>query len=153
MALSGSLHLFLGDELETVRDIKTISLGTDLSKEEITSLFESELKSINTRFDYIKGSSTSLVTRPTSRTYHSIKVSGNEAKIQEHNPSIRKSLMELHMGHGARATRNILGLLGILAIFSVLSGLWLGLSSKAYRKITMATISCGAIVYFLLFFL
>lgn len=155
MALSGSLHLFTGDESEEVSLLKEIEISTELNKEELEGIFENELKTLkpNYSFDYIKGSNSSLTTRPTTRTYFTIKVDNGIAKIEVHNPSLNKSLMELHKGHGPKASRNILGILGVFAIFAVLSGLWLGMSSKAYRKITVTTLISGAIVYLLLFLL
>jgi hypothetical protein len=154
-ALSGSLHLLTGDETEVVKEIKSISVSTSIQKDELTTLFEKELKSIDAdyRFDYIKGSSTSQMSRPTTRTYYTISLVSGIATIKKHEPSLNKRLMELHKGHGPRSSRNILGVLGLFVIAAVLSGLWLGLSSKAFRTVTIATVSSGALIYLLLFFL
>ncbi len=155
MATSGALHLLAGDEDVETQSMKTITLDSELDKEQLTSLFEKELKGIdeNYSFDYIKGSHKSLTARPTSRTYYTIKVQENQALIEKHIPSIRLSLMELHKGHGPRTSRPILGILGLIVIGAVLSGLWLGWSSPQFRKITIATGVSGALIYFGLFLL
>jgi hypothetical protein len=154
-ALSGSLHLFLGDETEQVKEVKTFNVSSSIQKEELTNIFEKELNSINSnyRFDYIKGSSSSQTSRPTSRTYYTINLKDGVASIKEHQPSILMSLMELHKGHGPLASRNVLGILGVIAILTVLTGFGLGISSRAFRKVTIATVFSGAFVYLLLFFL
>ncbi len=155
MALSGSLHLLTGDESEAVKWIKTTKVSSPFDKEALTKLFESELKNIDSeyRYDYIKGSSSSQTSRPTTRKYYTIDLKDSTAIIKEHSPSLNKRLMELHKGHGPRSSRNVLGVLGIFVIGAVLSGLWLGLSSKAFRKVTLATMLSGAFVYLLLFYL
>lgn len=152
-ALSGALHLLVGDEAEVVRVAKQVEATGVNSKEELTSLFEKELAVIDSKyqFDYIKGSSSSQTSRPTTRKFYTIKLDKGFAKIEEHNPSLIMSLMELHKGHGPRSSRNILGILGILVLGAIFSGLWLGISSKTYRKVTLATIFSGAFIYLLMF--
>lgn len=155
MALSGSLHLLAGGEAEEVSLVKNISITNPLNKDQLAELFKSELKSIdsNYKYDYVKGSSSSHMSRPTTRTYYTIKVNSDSAKIEKHIPSVRKSLMELHKGHGPKASRNLLGLLGIFVIGSVISGIWLGWTSKALRKVTVLTGLSGLAFFLVLFIL
>lgn len=153
MALSGSLHLLKGGEKEEVIKVQTFPLDNLMNKDQLTQFFSEKLKEIDANYSYelIKGSESSQMTRPTTRTYYTIKVDANQALIQKHIPTIRKKLMELHQGHGPRISRNILGALGLLVIGSVLSGLWLGWSSPALRKVTIATVLSGALLYFSFF--
>ncbi len=155
MAFSGSLHLLMGDEAEKVYEAKSVPVSEGMSKDDLTELFKSELNKLDSdyKFDYIKGSSTSLVSRPTTRTYYTIKVLEGSGKIEKHVPSIRKSLMEFHMGHGARSSRGALGVLGIIVIGAALTGLWLGWSSKPLRLMTIATVGSGTLLYFILMML
>lgn len=155
MSMSGANHLLLDNESETTKTIKTIALQTETTKSQLESIFKKELTELSPdyNYDYIKGSDKSLMTRPTTRSYYTIKVKGNEANIQMHEPSLIKSLMELHKGHGPRSSRAVLGVLGIIVIGSILSGLWLGLSSPAFRKTTILTVVSGLSIYMLLFFL
>lgn len=155
MALSGSLHLLADNETEEVSLVKSLEVATEISQEDLTAIFEKEIKDVNSdyTYDYIKGSSTSLISRPTTRTYYSIKLTNGVAKIEKHNPSLRKSLMELHKGHGPRSSRLFIGIFGLTVLCAVLSGLWLGLSSPAFRKITVFALGSGAGVYLLLYFL
>ncbi len=153
MSFSGAGHLLFGDEPETVTEVKSFVLSANLSKERLSQLFENELKSIDPDFsyEYLKGDARSLVTRPTSRTYFKLNVDGETVKIFKYEPSLRKRLMEFHMGHGIRAVKPIMGALGIIVFFAALSGLWLGLSSPALRKTTLVTILSGAALYIALF--
>ncbi len=155
MALSGSLHLFLGDETEKVEEVAKIVVTEKLSKTELTSFFAKQLEALDSSYtyDYIKGSAQSQMSRPTTRSFYTIKTDSNFYTIERHDPSVLKSLMELHKGHGPKASRLILGILGLIVIGSLLSGLWLGISSKPYRKITIVTAATGIILYLLLFFL
>lgn len=155
MALSGSLHLFLGNESEKVEEVAKIVVTDKLSKDELTSFFSKQLNSLdpNYKFDYIKGSAQSQMSRPTTRVFYTIKSDSNFYTIEKHDPSVLKSLMELHKGHGPRASRLVLGILGLVVIGSLLTGLWLGISSKPYRKITILTAVSGITLYLLLFFL
>lgn len=155
MSISGSLHLFLGNESDSVEVVKSFASKKDYTKQELSTLFTSQIAQIDPafRYDYIKGSESSLTTRPTSRKFYTIKLKDGLVELQRHSPGLRKSLMELHKGHAAKASRPVLGVLGFLCLGAVLSGLWLGLSSKAFQKTTIITMFSGAIVYFLLFFL
>lgn len=155
MALTGALHLLTGDESEVVERGESFIVEKDMSKDELMALFTEKLKEIDAgyRFDYIKGSNTSLVSRPTTRIYYTIKTSGGQATIAKHIPSWNKRFMEFHKGHGARSSRNFLGIFGLIVIGAVLSGIWLGLSSRALRRSTVFTVLSGAGFYFFLFYL
>ena len=155
MAISGSLHLFVGDEGESVEEIKSLSVTTPVTKNALVDTFKDELKKIapNYTYDYIKGSKSFQMSRPTTRTYYTIKLAGESLKIEKHVPAFRKSLMELHKGHGPKSSRPILGLLGVIVFGAVLSGLWLGWSAKAFRKTTLLTVVSGFIIYFGLYLL
>ncbi|MCB0421306.1 MAG: PepSY domain-containing protein [Bdellovibrionales bacterium] len=155
MSLTGSLHLFLGDEAESVVEVKSLNLTERLDKDQLTQLFSDELKRIDPEYSYgyIKGSANSLTSRPTNRTYYTIKATSDTAIISKHEPSLRKMFMEFHMGHGPRVSRNIMGVLGLIVIGAVLSGFWLGFSSRPLRKTTFFTLGSGALIYFLFFFL
>ncbi|TNF30078.1 MAG: hypothetical protein EP319_06145 [Deltaproteobacteria bacterium] len=155
MTFSGSMHLLLGDETEVVNEVKTIAVEEGIDKEALSKLFEAELARIDSdyKFGYLKGSATSLVSRPTNRAYYTIKVSNGSAKIEKHEPSLRKRLMEFHMGHGARASRGAMGVLGLVVLAATLTGLWLGWSSKQLRMMTIATLTSGTVLFVILFML
>jgi len=156
MALSGSMHLLLGDETERVEKIKSLTLETPLNKDELTTLFASELKKVNPsyQYDYIKGSDLTQTSRPTSRTYYSIKLEQGLLIIRKHTPSLLKRLMEFHKGHGPRISRPILGTLGLIVVLALMSGFWLGWTAPNLRKITLITMLSGGTIYFgLLLFL
>ena len=54
-------------------------------------------------FDYVKQKGSQLITRPTTRPFYTLDVSGNEVEVQYNEPYLQKKMIELHMGHGAVA--------------------------------------------------
>jgi len=149
MSLSGSLHLFLGDEAKESFNIKSINTEMINDKDSLENVFKEQLAKIDPdyNYSYIKGSASSLMTRPTTRDYYTIKLIDDSVSIQKHSPSLRMKVMELHKGHGVRFTRTILGIFGLFLIGAVLSGLYLGLSSKPFRKITILASLSGTVIY------
>ena len=123
---------------------------------DLQNFFTANLKQIvpDYKFDYIKGSPDRLMTRPTSRTFYTIKYNKGEGSvsISEVSPNLIKSLMEFHKGHGPKVSRTFLGISGFIIFLSALSGLWLGISIKVYRNITLATLATGLMIFVILFF-
>ena len=152
---SGSLHLFGFKEEDKKTIVASIEIEEKLSKKDLENLLARELKNRwpGYRFDYIKGGDTSLTTRPTTRTFYTVQYSPDlgVAQISEHVPNINKRFMELHKGHGPKATRKILASIGVIFALAILSGLWLGLSVPRYRKITLITALSSLAIVFVLF--
>lgn len=153
-ASTGALYLlgFKGAEQSSL--VKVVEAEVS-SKEELEESFVSLLKEEvpNYKYEYIKGSDTSLISRPANRLYYSVKYLESESKIELHKrePNLHKALMELHKGHGARMSKNLLAFMGLLYVFTLLSGLYLGLTVKAYRKTTLVTLGSGFLIFLIAF--
>ena len=155
--LTGSLHL-LGDfESETSKIVYEQTGIHKNSKSELESYFRTKLNELSPgyRFDYMKGSNERMMTRPTSRDYYTLSYNkqNEDIVIELKSPNLVKKLMEFHKGHGPKLSRSVLGVMGFFIFFSVISGLWLGLSLKAYRKTTVLTTLSGLILFAILFLL
>ena len=150
---SGSLHLLGFSETETKSLVKTYDPSTIESFESPEVFLEQSLQAIKPsyRFDYIKGRGDSFTTRPTTRTFYTLSINKNEIEINKHVPSLRKRFMELHKGHGPKATRKILGGIAFIFALAIFTGAWLGLTTKAYRKTTVITGLTSALIVLLLF--
>ena len=155
MAFSGSYHLFIGNEGESVSIVKEMEMLERMNKESLMKFFEKEISEIDKdySFDYIKGSQASLVTRPQTRTYFTLKQHNGTISIKKHVPSFLKSLFEFHKGHGAKISRFVLGSLGIVVILAAISGLWLGLTSAPLLFPTLITLGVGGVLFLVFFFL
>lgn len=155
MSFSGAFHLLIGDESETLTELKTITSEQHLNKEQLSALFAAELKALapQYRYDQIKGSDLALLTRPTTRLYYSLEKKENKLVFSKHQPSILKRLIEFHQGHGPKSARPVQGLLGVIVFSALASGFWLGISSPALRKTTLISAASGASLIALLFFL
>ena len=51
-------------------------------------------------FEYVKQKGSQLITRPTTRAFYTLDISGDEAVVHYNEPSLQKRMIELHMGHG-----------------------------------------------------
>lgn len=152
---SGSLHLVGGLEQESSEVVSHGIYQGNLDKKDIESFFKRQLESIEPsyHFDYIKGGGASYFTRPTTRTSYTLNFeNGAESyTIQKNTPNFFKRVMEFHKGHGPVITRTLIPWISILFILTLITGLWLGLSVRQYRKVTLFTFVTGLGVVFLLF--
>ena len=86
-----------------------------------------------------------LYTRPTSREHYEIVVSGEGLNINKNSPSLQKSLVELHKGHGPRLFKTAQKFMAGGLLLVLLTGAWLGLSSRILRTRTSIMIGIGTI--------
>ncbi len=152
-AVSGALHLLKGSEAEEVIEVKSIGLDRKLDKKELENLFSEQLKVINPnyKYEYMKGSESSQVSRPQTRTYYSISANESSAIVKKHVPSLLKSLMEMHQGHGPRISKTILGILGFFVVGALITGIWLALTSPPLKKFALLALVSGGVIYSALF--
>ena len=103
-------------------------------------------------FEYVKVKGSTLLTRPTSKTHYVIELSDG-VQVTRATPSLQKSMMELHMGHGPLAFKTFQKFFAAGLIFIILSGFWLGLSSDRLRPRTLAAAAGGAAAFVLVLFI
>ncbi len=104
-------------------------------------------------FEYLKGNSSTLVTRPTSKTHLSFEVKNNQLTVTKRSPNLIASIIELHKGHGPRLFKTFQKLMAIALFLILVSGLYLGLSSKAYVRRTLLISGAGVVSLLLLVWL
>lgn len=150
---SGSLHLLEVPETETKSLVKSYDPSTMKAFNDPKEFLKESLSVLDPtyRFDYIKGGNGNFTTRPTTRTFYTLATNKNSIEIYKHVPGLTKRFMELHKGHGPKATRKILGVIASIFALAIFTGAWLGLSSRAYRKTTLITGFSSALIVLLLF--
>lgn len=97
-------------------------------------------------FEYVKVSGNTLFTRPTSEPHYEIRLTAAGAEVTHNRPSLQKSLIELHKGHGPLMFKDFQKALAMMLLFILLSGTWLGLSSAGLRLTTVAAVGSGLAV-------
>jgi hypothetical protein len=156
IAVSGGLYLF--GEKGTTNKTKigipnnvTIDLNHPLLETSVRSLFQEV--GIEHNFEYIKRSGAVLVTRPTSRTYYEIQLGTDALSVTRHDPDWIKVIVELHKGHGPQMYKRFQQFTAAGLVFVLLSGLWLGVTSKGLRVQTLGAVGLGLLIFAVLAFL
>lgn len=103
-------------------------------------------------FEYIKNRGTLIQTRPTSRTHYEFAMKDGILSASHVKPNFQAVMMELHKGHGPNLFKIYQKFVALGLLLIVLSGLWVGLVSKVYRKKTFATAAGGLLVFLMLGF-
>ena len=98
-------------------------------------------------FKYVKQKGSQLITRPTTRAFYTLDISGDEAVVHYNEPSLQKRMIELHMGRGPTAYKSYQKAFAAGMLFIILTGLWLGLSSIRLRFSTAVISGVGVLLF------
>jgi hypothetical protein len=153
VAISGGLYL-IGNkgsvdstELTLAKDAE-LDPGSASLEDDIRVLLEDA--GVEFSFEYVKVSGNSVTTRPTSRTHFVFSVSDGVVAAVRNEPNLQKSMIELHKGHGPTLFKEFQKVLAVGLLFVVLSGMWLGISSKGLRLPTLAVSGAGLVLFVIL---
>lgn len=155
VGLSGGLYL-TGIKGETAKQeialpiAITLDFSSDTLEQDVQSLFKT--LGIEHKYEYLKNRGKLIQTRPTSRTYFEFSRTKDALKLVKHTPSLQKSMIELHKGHGPKAFKVYQQLVAISLLIIVLSGVWVGISNASMRGKTLATSALGLLVFLVLAF-
>ena len=72
--------------------------------------------------------------------------------LTRHEPNLQKVLVELYKGHGPQLFKTFQKVMAVALMFVLLTGLWLGISSKGLRTQTAISAGAGVLVFVLLAF-
>lgn len=151
LSISGGLYL-IGQKGATSSSAVTLpsSASLDFKSETLDADLRALLKEagIDHDFDYIKNRGNLIQTRPTSRAYYQLTHKDGALTADYKEPNFQAAMMELHKGHGPSLFKTYQKLVALGLFFVVLSGFWLGITSKALRKST-ALLSVAGLVVFL----
>lgn len=150
VAVSGGLYLvgIKGSVEQTL--VGTVPSGQQLLENPSEVAVEAVLQSLGVgdfEFEYLKKKGSQLITRPTSRPFYTLDISGDEASVRYNEPSLQKRMIELHMGHGPTAYKTYQQVFAAGMLFIILTGLWLGLSSPRLRLSTAMMSGAGVLLF------
>lgn len=153
IAISGGLYLFglKGTSVSTQvyqGDASEFDFKSADSKAAVDDLFSHI--GIEHDFEYTKGSSTSLVTRPTSRDYYVIAARGDSLTVTLEQPDLIKRIVELHKGHGPGLFKTLQKITAFGLVFIFVSGLWIAWKTPPMRNTMATTAGAGFLVWLVL---
>lgn len=155
VATSGGLYL-IGEKGQNVTTEIKLPANTNLDFKSAT--LDSDIKSLITeleldyQYEYLKNRGSLVQTRPTSKTYFEFSQSNGKLKLVKQEPNLQSSMMELHKGHGPTAFKTYQKLVAICLILVLLSGIWMGLTSRNLRRKTLLSMGIGFVLFFWLVF-
>ena len=151
VAVSGGLYLIGIKGTIEQTPVGTLATGQQLSEDPSGANVQAALASLGVsdfEFEYVKQKGSQLITRPTTRPFYTLDISGDEVVVQLNEPSLQKRMIELHMGHGPTAYKTYQKVFAAGMLFIILTGLWLGLSSARLRVSTAMISGAGVILFF-----
>ncbi len=108
---------------------------------------------VEANFEYVKGKGSEFSTRPSSREHYRLSQRADGVAVSVVSPSLQGAVMELHKGHGPNWYKQFQTAFALGLIFIMISGLYLGLMSAAYRRQTLVLCSAGLFIFLALAFL
>ena len=106
VAVSGGLYLIGIKGTIEQTPVGTLATGQQLLLDPGEAKVQAVLASLGVsdfEFEYVKQKGSQLFTRPTTRPFYTLDISGEEAVAQYNEPLLQKRMIELHMGHGPTA--------------------------------------------------
>lgn len=150
MSITGTSYLlgYKGDVTKEV--IQTVVTEQSSLTEEYV---REELKKIdpNYSFEYLKGAGKSVFTRPTTRTYYELNIVETGVQITKVKPNFLRAIIEVHKGHGPGLLKTVEKVFGVALLLILISGMWLALTVKRDKSITLILTTIGGTVLFGLF--
>ena len=151
VAVSGGLYLIGIKGTIEQTPVGALTTGQQLSQDPSEANVQAALASLGVsdfEFEYVKQKGSQLITRPTTRPFYTLDISGDEAVVHYNEPSLQKRMIELHMGHGPTAYKSYQKVFAAGMLFIILTGLWLGLSSARLRFSTSVISGAGVLLFF-----
>ena len=149
-AVSGGLYLLgIKGSIEStpvpLSVIKVMSADSKTLESDVRELLNAN--GIDHNFEYVKVSGGTFITRPTSSDYYQIRTEDDALEVTFNQPDVIKTLIELHKGHGPLFFKDLQKLMAVGLLIVLLSGFWLGTSSRALRVPTLLTSIAGLLVF------
>lgn len=149
MPLTGFLYL-AGQKGEVKKEL-VYSINEKLPTENKEEWLNEQFKRFDSeyKYEYIKSNGTTHIMRPTSKNFYTILETETGIEVYKSEPTLLSKMIELHKGHGPNLFRAMEALFGLFLMLIVISGMWLALTVKAYRKKTFISLALGVLVFIL----
>ena len=105
---------------------------------------------IEQEFEYVKGGGRFMVTRPTSKTHVLFERENNQLVVTRVTPDFVAAIIEIHKGHGPTALKLFQKILAVGLLLTLLTGVYLGITSPLFRMKTLAISGAGLVTFLLL---
>jgi hypothetical protein len=96
----------------------------------------------------VKGSA--LITRPSSTEHFLVKITASGVEVVRAVPNLQSRMIELHKGHGPTAFKTFQKVFAVGLVFTMLSGVWLGVSAARLRRSMLLVTLAGTLIFALL---
>ena len=153
VAISGGLYLIgIKGSIEETPVFSSADYAFDRDADDLKGEVDALLAAAGVSdysYEYVKDKGSTLLTRPTTREHYIVKL-GDEIELVHAAPSLQKSMIELHMGHGPGVFKTFQQFFALGMLLIVASGLLLGLTSAKLMPRTLAASGVGAVIFFLL---
>lgn len=150
MALSGGLYL-LDYEGEVVRSEVGHVAGArlDADSQTLRSDVVAILTTLNidARVEEVRVRGTNFYTRPSSRQNYTLRQTESGVDVEVANPNLQAMMMELHKGHGPKIYVLLETVFAVGLMLIMLSGMYLGWMSPAYKQKTILLSAAGLLVF------
>ena len=122
-----------------------LDFGSDEIEQHVRDLLDAQ--DVDIDFEYIRGSNSWAMTRPTTRTFVRFE-RGHQGNIEAtiNRPNLQYALMELHKGHGPRIYRLYQVAVALALFLAVIGGVAVGLLARNYRKQTLIATVFGTLL-------
>ncbi|MEC9284056.1 MAG: PepSY domain-containing protein [Bdellovibrionota bacterium] len=152
VAISGTAYLsgFKGTFNETELQKFEMDLPEDQKQQE--TLLSQKIREFGYKlsYEYVKFAGTKKIFRPSSKQHFMVKSEGSTQTLYRVQPNFLRSMMELHFGHGPKVFKQISIFFGVCLLLILISGILLGLWSRAFRKTSIIGVGIGVISIVLL---
>jgi hypothetical protein len=152
---SGFMHLAAGGESVTSEKVFDLTAPVPEDASERDAFLEKAFadKGLDAGFERVVKKGERLVFFPLSRTHYEVQLTETGGEVFKVIPSLRRSMMELHKGHGPKLFRFFEMFFGIGLILMALSGVWMAILVPMYRGKLFWSFGIGALLFFAAAFL
>lgn len=156
MGISGGLYLIgekgkIDNERIYQGELSGFNFRSKNREEQVRQFIQAH--NIKVEFEYLRGGSNFAITRPTSKQHLLFELKNRQLIVTKKSPNFIASIIELHKGHGPKMFKTYQKIMAIGLFLILLSGLYLGLTSRLYRYKTIAISGLGfaTFLFFVLF--
>lgn len=147
VAISGTAYLsgFKGEFHQT--ELQQFDIDLPMDRKDQEKALSQKIKSFGYElsYDYVKFAGNKKIFRPSSKEHFMVESEGSSHTLFLVKPNFLRSLMELHFGHGPKLFKQISILFGVCLLLILISGILLGLWSRAFRKTSIIGVGIGVI--------
>jgi hypothetical protein len=154
VSISGGLYLLgIKGEVEHTIIYQSADSNIDTQSDTLKADVEALLGASGVddyEFEYVKVKGSALITRPSSTEHFLVKITASGVEVVRAVPNLQSRMIELHKGHGPTAFKTFQKVFAVGLVFTMLSGVWLGVSAARLRRSMLLVTLAGTLIFVLL---